>query len=86
MKEKIYPVYIEFKDHASQSAWLNKNELTEFKPELVRQLGWLVDEDDTCYKVAGQVCNNGDVGDIMVILKSTIICLKKLKFRIPKSV
>lgn len=81
---KIYPVYLEFLDHVSESTWIDKHELTDFGPEIIHAFGWLVEETDDCYKVAGQVCSDGNVGDTMVILKSTVSLFKKVKFKIPK--
>ena len=81
---KIVPVFIEFFDHQSEPTWMNRTELHDFVPEQVYQLGWLVDEDETCYKVSGQICDDGDVGDTIVILKSTVKEIKKLKIKMPK--
>ena len=81
---KVYPVFMIFYDHASTSSWMTRTELESFKPELIYQVGWLVNEDDQCYRVSGQVCQeNGDVGDTMVILKSTVTHFEKLKIKIP---
>ena len=84
MGEKIIPIYIEFKDHVSESSWIPHRELCDFKPEVVYQLGWLVGEDNDCYKVSGQVCSDGSSGDTIVILKSTVISIKKFKVKFPK--
>jgi hypothetical protein len=79
MKQKIYLCYIEFLDHASQSNWQNNDELKNMKPTLVHQSGWLVEEDKYNYKVAGQVTEDGDVGDCITIVKSTVKKIKLFK-------
>lgn len=83
MNTKIYPVFIKFYDHASDSSWIDKHDLHDFVPNIVYQLGWLVDEDDMCYKVSGQVCDDGTMGDTMVIMKSSVIRVKKFKMKFP---
>lgn len=82
MKNKIVPVYIEFLDHASNSSWMDNTELVEFKPTLVYQLGWLVEEDATAFKIAGQVTDDGSAGDTICILKSTVKHFKKLRCKL----
>lgn len=82
MKRKIYPVYIEFLDHQSQSNWQTPKELKDFKAALIYQVGWLVDEDKEVYKVAGQVSEDGDAGDVISILKKSV--KRMVKFKLPK--
>ncbi len=79
MNQKIYLCYIEFWDHKSQSNWQSSEELKSFKPALVYQSGWLVEEDKFAYKVAGQVTEDGDVGDCISILKSTVKKIRLFK-------
>lgn len=58
---------------------MNKEDLSNFDANLVFQMGWLVGEDNKVYKVSGQLCDSGDVGDTIAILKSTVKKFKRLK-------
>lgn len=79
---KIPIVYIEFYDHQSNADWQNKDELKCFSAIKVYQIGWLVGEDSSVFKVAGQVEENGEAGDVIAILKSTVTKFKKLNVKL----
>jgi hypothetical protein len=79
---KIPIVYLEFDDHASCADWQGKDELKSFTANRVYQVGWLVGEDERVYKVAGQVEENGEAGDVIAILKSTVTKFKKLNVKL----
>jgi hypothetical protein len=57
---------------------MDKEELKAIKPPTIYAVGYLVEETKDWYKLAGQICSDGDIGDIFTILKSTKIKLKKL--------
>jgi hypothetical protein len=75
---KAIPVYIECYDHMSQLGWMDKDEFKELKPLVIYAVGFLTEETDEYYKLSGQMCSDGDWGDTFVILKSTVIKIKRL--------
>ena len=76
---KAIPVYIECYDHMSQLGWMSKDELKAIKPPTIHAVGYLVEETKDWYKLAGQICSDGDIGDTFLILKSTLVYpLKKI--------
>ena len=78
MRNKLDLVYVECFDHCSMAGWVTQDELKTHTALTLYQVGWLVDENDLEYKVAPGIASHGDVGDPMVILKSTVKKFVKL--------
>lgn len=70
--EKARLVYIEFLDHVADGSWMSQDEIKEFEPIKCFQIGWLSGETKKCYKVSSNLNENGQIGNTMVILKSTV--------------
>jgi hypothetical protein len=62
----------------SQLGWMGKEDFKELKPLIVHAVGFLTEETDEYYKLSGQICSDGDIGDTFVVLKSTVIKIKRL--------
>lgn len=82
MEKKIPVVYVQFLDHVSEAGWKDKDEIDKFNAAVCHQVGFLVSEDDKVYRVSGQVNDQGDCGDTMAILKSTVTKFKRLNVKL----
>ena len=75
---KSIPVYIEAYDHYSELGWMKKSKLKSIKLAKIFVSGFLVEETDIHYKVSCQICNDGEIGDTFVIIKSSVTRIEKL--------
>jgi hypothetical protein len=70
---------VEWEDHTGDSAWLTTDEVKKQKPALAKTIGYVIHEDDKTIKLADTLLDDGDVGGISLILKSTIKKRKGIK-------
>lgn len=76
-----YPlVMIEWRDHASAEVWENVEQAkADFKPHLLKTVGWLIGETDEAYNLVMNLATDGDVTMRMIILKGTVKRFKVLR-------
>jgi hypothetical protein len=75
---KTIPVYIECYDHYSELGWMSKKKFNKLNLAVIYVSGFLTEETDLCYKVSGQICGDGEIGDTFTIIKSSVIKIEKL--------
>jgi len=67
-----YPmVMIDWQDHTADGSWIYNIKDCDY--EIARSIGWLIDEDDTTYKIANALTRDSGVGGVSVILKSCVL-------------
>ena len=82
-------IEVEWWDHTrSQGGWVSKNHGEQISPGLIRQVGYITSEDDTCVKLATVLdipmkdnYENHDYGHCATIIKS---CITSRKTLVPK--
>ena len=77
--EKRYPMLcVDWQDHTADGGWVDNPRSMNF--EIARTVGWLVEEDEDCLKIANSLTKDSGIGGISVIIKSCIIDCWEIHF------
>jgi hypothetical protein len=74
--------YIEFDDHNSCAAWLDKRALDDLHVAHCWAVGFLMDENEREYKVSCEYKDDGDGGDTIAIAKGAVTKFKRLNIKV----
>ena len=77
--KKDYPVMVvTWLDHTAEAGWVDNIEKST--PEEAISIGWLIQEDKDCLKLANTLTKESGIGGVSVILKSCITEMWTLDF------
>jgi hypothetical protein len=78
--KKLPLIVLAWADHSSCDAWMKGEEVAEVAVSpIIHSVGWLHHETKTTYVLAASLCeDDGDVGQMMSIIKSAVIKKKVL--------